>query len=82
MKTDDSLGDRTLLLERPKGFSVRVTVWPSGLRRQTQVLVEQSAWVRTPQLSVFVFFCNWESYVFSIRMHLRKKPMRLFGLVV
>jgi hypothetical protein len=28
-----------------------VTVWPSGLRRQTQVLVEQSAWVRTPQLS-------------------------------
>jgi hypothetical protein len=28
------------------------TVWPSGLRRQTQVLVEQSAWVRTPQLSV------------------------------
>ena len=30
------------------------TVWPSGLRRQTQVLVEQSAWVRTPQLSDFV----------------------------
>ena len=29
------------------------TVWPSGLRRQTQVLVEQSAWVRTPQLSTF-----------------------------
>ena len=29
------------------------TVWPSGLRRQTQVLVEQSAWVRTPQLSSF-----------------------------
>ena len=28
------------------------TVWPSGLRRQTQVLVEQSAWVRTPQLSI------------------------------
>ena len=27
------------------------TVWPSGLRRQTQVLVEQSAWVRTPQLT-------------------------------
>ena len=27
------------------------TVWPSGLRRQTQVLVERSAWVRTPQLS-------------------------------
>ena len=29
------------------------TVWPSGLRRQTQVLVEQSAWVRTPQLTRF-----------------------------
>jgi hypothetical protein len=27
------------------------SVWPSGLRRQTQVLVEQSAWVRTPQLT-------------------------------
>ena len=31
-----------------------VTVWPSGLRRQTQVLVEQSAWVRTPQLSFLI----------------------------
>ena len=30
------------------------TVWPSGLRRQTQVLVERSAWVRTPQLSFFM----------------------------
>ena len=29
------------------------TVWPSGLRRQTQVLVERSAWVRTPQLSLW-----------------------------
>ena len=29
-----------------------MTVWPSGLRRQTQVLVEKSAWVRTPQLSL------------------------------
>jgi hypothetical protein len=27
------------------------TLWPSGLRRQTQVLVERSAWVRTPQVS-------------------------------
>ena len=33
--------------------SRNTTVWPSGLRRQTQVLVEQSAWVRTPQLSNF-----------------------------
>jgi hypothetical protein len=31
-----------------------VSVWPSGLRRQTQVLVERSAWVRTPQLT-FLF---------------------------
>ena len=30
------------------------SVWPSGLRRQTQVLVERSAWVRTPQLTFFV----------------------------
>ena len=28
------------------------TLWPSGLRRQTQVLVERSAWVRTPQVSL------------------------------
>ena len=28
------------------------TLWPSGLRRQTQVLVEQSAWVQTPQVSI------------------------------
>ena len=27
------------------------TVWPSGLRRQTQVLVVQTAWVRTPPLT-------------------------------
>ena len=33
------------------------TVWPSGLRRQTQVLVERSAWVRTPQLSFFPRVC-------------------------
>ena len=32
-------------------YFLYTTVWPSGLRRQTQVLVEQSAWVRTPQLS-------------------------------
>ena len=37
-----------------------VTVWPSGLRRQTQVLVEQSAWVRTPQLSVFLVLVHLE----------------------
>ena len=33
------------------GSIERKTVWPSGLRRQTQVLVEQSAWVRIPQLT-------------------------------
>ena len=32
---------------------VYMTVWPSGLRRQAQVLMEQSAWVRTPPLSIF-----------------------------
>ena len=31
-----------------------MTAWPSGLRRQTQVLMEQSAWVRTPPLSVLM----------------------------
>ena len=35
------------------------TVWPSGLRRQTQVLVERSAWVRTPQLSFFIVSGVW-----------------------
>ena len=36
-------------------FPVHVpSVWPSGLRRQTQVLVERSAWVQTPQLTFFV----------------------------
>ena len=39
--------------QRNECSQTRVTVWPSSLRRQTQVLVEQSAWVRTPQLSVF-----------------------------
>ena len=29
------------------------SVWPSGLRRQTQVLVVQTAWVRTPPLTLF-----------------------------
>ena len=43
------------LLPAPRTFMRLVahkSVWPSGLRRQTQVLVEQSAWVRTPQLSI------------------------------
>ena len=31
-----------------------LTLWPSGLRRQTQVLVERSAWARTPQVSCAV----------------------------
>ena len=34
----------------------RMTLWPSGLRRQTQVLVERFAWVRTPQVS---HSCRW-----------------------
>ena len=33
-----------------------LSVWPSGLRRQTQVLVEQSSWVRTPQVSFSLVF--------------------------
>ena len=37
---------------RQCAHSRTTTVWPSGLRRQTQVLVEKSAWVRTPQLSL------------------------------
>ena len=36
------------------------TLWPSGLRRQTQVLVERSAWVRTPQVSLSCR-CAWQS---------------------
>ena len=39
-------------LETQRLPSIFKTVWPSGLRRQTQVLVERSAWVRTPQLSL------------------------------
>ena len=38
--------------ECPRHWFIGKTVWPSGLRRQTQVLVERSAWVRTPQLSL------------------------------
>ena len=38
--------------EYPRHWFIGKTVWPSGLRRQTQVLVERSAWVRTPQLSL------------------------------
>lgn len=39
---------------RPMAIMMRrgqVTVWPSGLRRQTQVLVVSPAWVRTQELS-------------------------------
>ena len=43
-----------LLIGHVRKSVTRVTVWPSGLRRQTQVLVEKSAWVRTPQLSVYL----------------------------
>ena len=40
------------------------SVWPSGLRRQTQVLVVKTAWVRTPQLTFLLFrklkvLCVW-----------------------
>ena len=37
------------------------SVWPSGLRRQTQVLVERSAWVRIPQLTFFALKCLFAS---------------------
>ena len=49
---DASLG-AILPLKNP----IAKTLWPSGLRRQTQVLVERSAWVRTPQVSFFALFC-------------------------
>ena len=46
-------GSFLTVILRAACFTSMKTVWPSGLRRQTQVLVEKSAWVRTPQLSVF-----------------------------
>ena len=47
-----------ILNQRQTALLIIMTVWPSGLRRQTQVLVEQSAWVRTPQLSLFYDLFN------------------------
>ena len=53
-----------------------VTVWPSGLRRQTQVLVEQSAGVRTPQLTLlFPFLLAGGLLVFVDTM--KELPMTL-----
>ena len=47
------LGSRCANVKNPNAPSPPFkTLWPSGLRRQTQVLVEQSAWVRTPQVSM------------------------------
>ena len=47
-----------------------VTVWPSGLRRQTQVLVEQSSWVRTPQLSYFFLILRCTFSVVEVELEL------------
>ena len=55
-----------------------LTVWPSGLRRETQVLVEQSAWVRTPQLSfLFVFFYDIENMIFCFKKDLHDLSGRI-----
>ena len=37
-------------------YFLYTTVWPSGLRRQTQVLVERSSWVPTPKKLSFSQF--------------------------
>lgn len=38
----------------------KMKVWPSGLRRQLQVLVSQEAWVRTPPLSISFMPANYQ----------------------
>ena len=47
------------------------TVWPSGLRRQTQVLVERSAWVRTPQLSFDILDNKFSKFRFHLFRNIR-----------
>ena len=48
------------LLQFPSGTSVDAikTLWPSGLRRWTQVPLSSVAWVRTPQVSLHFNDCS------------------------
>jgi hypothetical protein len=48
-----SFEQRWAYLSKRMERTVASTLWPSGLRRWTQVPLSSDAWVRTPQVSLF-----------------------------